>query len=530
MTVQRLSVWVMLGVLVWLLSFVPTVHSRTSVAQVGPQHEASRLMAAIHQRAYIKASNTDADDVFGYAVALDGDTLVIGAPVEASAGSGINGAQANNSAPGAGAVYVFVREQGQWSQQAYLKASNTDADDVFGWSVALDGNTLVVGALGEASAATGINGDQADNSAPDAGAAYVFVREQGQWSQQAYLKASNTDASDYFGFSVALDGDMLAIGAWGEDSAALGVAGSQTHNGASNAGAVYLFEREQGQWSQQAYVKASNTDEGDYFGGSMALDENTLVVGALGEASATSGVNGDQSDNSAEDAGAIYVFVRNPAGSPASWSQQAYLKASNTDERDYFGGSVTLDDTTLVIGAWGEASMATGVNGDQADNSAPNAGAAYVFGREQGQWSQQAYLKASNTETRDEFGRTVALAGATLVVGAWGESSLTTGINGDQVNNNAPDAGAVYVFGRTPAGSPATWSQQAYLKASNTDEADEFSRSVAIDANYIAVAAHSEDGAAMGINGDQLSNAASRSGAVYSFMVPSTIYLPMLRR
>ncbi len=136
------------------------------------------------------------NDLFGSSVALsaDGSTLAVGAPDEASAATGIGGNQADNSAPGAGAVYVFTRSGTAWSQQAYVKASNTDADDRFGDSVALsaDGSTLAVGAVVEASAATGIGGNQADNSAQDAGAVYVFTRSGTTWSQQAYVKASNT--------------------------------------------------------------------------------------------------------------------------------------------------------------------------------------------------------------------------------------------------------------------------------------------------------------------------------------------------
>ena len=201
------------------------------------------------QEAYIKASNTNAADRFGQSVAVsgDGNTLAVGADGEDSAATGVNGDQADNNAVAAGAVYVFTRDSGGvWTQQAYVKASITDADDGFGHSVALsgDGNTLVVGADGEDSAATGVNGDQTDNNAPGAGAVYFFTRKNfgSVWIQQAYIKASNTDASDGFGHSVALSGDdnRLAVGADGEDSAAIGVNGDQADNNASAAGAVYV--------------------------------------------------------------------------------------------------------------------------------------------------------------------------------------------------------------------------------------------------------------------------------------------------
>ncbi len=224
---------------------------------------------------YFKASNTQSDDVFGELIALsaDGNTLAVGAASEDSAATGINGDQANNAAVDAGAVYVFVRAGKTWSQQAYVKASNTGSGDGFGHILALsaDGDTLAVAAFQEDSAATGINGDQDSNTAPTAGAVYVFARTNNAWSQQAYVKASNTEANDAFGIGVALsgDGDTLAVGAQGEDSAATGVGGDQASNAVTSSGATYLFVRTNNSWSQQAYLKASNTGCGDFFGTSV---------------------------------------------------------------------------------------------------------------------------------------------------------------------------------------------------------------------------------------------------------------------
>ena len=194
------------------------------------------IVAQLVQQGYLKASNTNADDLFGFNVALSGDTLVVGAPQEGSNATGVNGDQANTSAPNSGAVYVFTRSNGIWSQQAYLKASNTGANDQFGGNLALSGDTLVVGAQFEGSSATGVNGNQADNSALGAGAVYVFTRTGGVWTQQAYLKASNTDANDQFGANVVVGGDTLAVGAYNEASNATGVNGDQTDNSAAGAG------------------------------------------------------------------------------------------------------------------------------------------------------------------------------------------------------------------------------------------------------------------------------------------------------
>jgi len=281
---------------------------------------------------------------------------------------------------GATRTYTVVVSRGN---NNYIKASNTNAQDNFGFSVALssDGSTLAVGAYAENSNATGVGGGQADNSASAAGAVYVFIRAGSAWTQQAYLKASNTNADDYFGYGLNLsaDGSTLAVGAFQEDSNATGIGGDQANNSAANAGAVYVFTRAASSWSQQAYIKASNTNRDDYFGFSLSLssDGSTLAVGAYQEDSNATGIGGDQADNSTAGAGAAYVFTR--AGS--SWSQQVYLKASNTNAGDGFGHSVALssDGSTLAVGAPGEASNATGIGNNQADNSAVGAGAVYVY-------------------------------------------------------------------------------------------------------------------------------------------------------
>jgi hypothetical protein len=167
--------------------------------------------------------------------------VVVGGLVEASNATGVGGNQADDSAPASGAAYVFGRAGTTWSQQAYLKASNTGTGDVFGFSIAISGDTVVVATYAEASNATGIDGNQTDNSATNAGAAYVFVRTGTTWSQQAYLKASNTAANDAFGQSVAVDGDTVVVGALAEDSNATGVDGNQADNSLFASGAAYVL-------------------------------------------------------------------------------------------------------------------------------------------------------------------------------------------------------------------------------------------------------------------------------------------------
>ena len=460
---------------------------------------------------YLKASNTDAKDEFGSAIALsaDGSTLAVGVRAEASSATGVSGGgQSDNSTPWAGAVYVFTRVGAQWHQEAYLKASNTDKGDYFGSSVALsaDGSNLAVGAPGEASKATGINGDQADNSASSSGAVYVFTRAGSQWGQQAYVKASNTRVgAGSFGGAVALssDGSTLAVGAIGESSKSTGINGDQADISAAYAGAAYVFVRTGSQWSQQAYVKASNTEAYDYFGGAVALsaDGSTLAVGANGEDSAATGVNGDQSSNSASYAGAVYVFSRSGT---AQWGQQAYVKAFDTAQSDNFGAAIVLsaDGSTLAVGASGK------------DRSV---GRVCLFARSNSQWNQQADVKASNAMTNDNFGGAIALSadGLTLAVGATGEDSMAIGVNGNQDDDSALESGAIYIFGRVGV----QWTQQTYIKAPNTGAGDHFGTAVALtaDGSGLAVGALWEDSKATGINGDMADNSLSNAGAVYVY-------------
>jgi hypothetical protein len=293
----------------------------------------------------------------------------------------------------------------------------------------------------------------------EASAVKVVVADQGARypvtidpiAQQAYLKASNSGAFDSFGISVALSGDTAMVGAYLEDSCANGVDGNQSDNGCSRAGAAYVFFRSSDDvWSQEAYLKASRSGAGDQFGTSVALSGDTAVVGADGEASCTNGVDGNQRNNSCFLAGAAYVFRR----SDGVWAQEAYLKASNSGSRDFFGGSVAVSGdgavVTAVVGADGEDSCTNGVDGNQRNNACENAGAAYVFRRSAGVWAQEAYLKASRSEADDRFGNSVALSGDRAVVGADGEASCANGVDGNQRNNACDEAGAAYVFAIVP--------------------------------------------------------------------------------
>src|SRR6185295_1544653 len=253
---------------------------------------------------------------------------------------------------------------------------------------------------------------------------------------------------------------------------------------------------------QVAYIKASNPGEEDKFGDIIALsgDGNTLAVGAPLESSASKGINGKGANDPGLSSGAVYVYARNGT----RWVEQAYVKASNPGADDQFGYGVGLsaDGNTLVVSAPYEDSAATGVNGNQEDNSVENSGAVYVFSRSGSTWSQQAYLKASNTGEKDEgdqFGYSVAVSGDgnTVAVGAIGEDSAATGINGNQNDNTAGGSGATYVFTR----SGNTWAQQARVQAASLDPQDSMGCWVAIsdDGNTIAAGALDEDTLAPGI-------------------------------
>jgi hypothetical protein len=440
------------------------------------------------QQTYVKASNTDFNDRFGFSVAISGNTMVIGAPLEDSGATGVNGDPSNNVTPDSGAAYVYVRDGSTWTLQAYLKSSNPAALHQFGYSVAISGDTIVVGAPFENGGATGVNGDQNNVSAIESGAAYVFVRSGNTWTQQAYLKASNTGPADQFGASVAISGDTIVVGAPLEDSAN---PATPSDNSRFDSGAVYVFARTGTTWTPQGYLKASNPGVGDFFGVSVSVSNATLAVGASDEDS-----NGSaESNDSATDAGAAYVFTR----SGSTWTQEAYVKASVVGAGDSFGASVAVSGNTLAVGAFGESSNATGINGNPNNNLAPFSGAAYVFLRTGTTWTQQAYVKPSNTQLFSGFGASVALSDQNLVVGAGSESTT------------ANDSGAAYWFQRTGS----QWTEKAFLKAAFPGVDDAYGFAVAASGGLAVSGAYFEDSAATGVGGNAQDNSVTDSGAAF---------------
>jgi len=321
--------------------------------------------------AKLTASDAAADDNFGQSVAIDGDTVVIGA---IGAGTG-------------GAVYVFRTTDGgaTYAQVAKLTASDAAESDGFGRKVAIDGETVVVGASGENS---------------QRGAVYVFRTSDGgaTYAQVAKLTASDAAEDDFFGVSVAIDGSTIVVGASGDDDAG------------SKSGSAYVFHTTDGgaTYGQVAKLTAADAAAIDYFGWSVAVDGDTVVIGAYYDDDAGSG------------SGSAYVFRTSDGG--ASYDQVAKLTAADAAANDFFGGSVAIDGATIVVGA--------------AQYNNGGSGAVYVFRTTDGgaTHGQVAKLTASDAAAGDRFGLRVAIDGSTIVVGA------------DKDDDGGTESGSAYVF------------------------------------------------------------------------------------
>ena len=306
------------------------------------------------QQAELVAAGGVPGDYFGLSVSLDGDTAVIGAPTKTACS--LNGSYQ-------GAAYVFVRSGTTWTQQQELTASDCASSDVFGTSVSVSGNTVLIGAPAKTV-----------NSNPVQGAAYVFVRSGTTWTQQQKLAASDGVANQYFGSAVSMRGDTALIGA---DLMRAG------------QGAAYIFARAGSAWNQQQELTAADSSEGDSFGNAVSLSGNTAVIGAYGRTYSR---------------GAAYVF----AASGGTWTQQQELTASDGATGDLFGGSVSVSANTVVIGA-------SGRNSSQ--------GAVYLFVPSAVvPWSQQQELAASDGASGYGFGFSVSTNGTSVLAGAFNQT------------------------------------------------------------------------------------------------------------
>jgi len=442
-------------------------------------------------------------------ISSDGNTLAVSAIWEKSRAKGIDGDQTDNSYDQAGAVYVFAREGREWVQQAYLKASNTDPWDAFGLALDIseDGSTLAISATGEDSRANEINGDSNDNSGSSIGAVYLFSRSDGIWSQEAYIKprqlpqvghmlgfgqavalnasgsllavgsewgvvngtasgsvsifereenswteiqllsASNAGYGDHFGDSVAFsdDGNVLVVGAPNEDSKTSLVNGNQEDNSAINSGAAYVFTRNESGWVQDSYLKANNTSEERYFGGEVSVSGNGKVIAVGVYRDNGSGVDSPHS-NSLPWSGAVHVFEK----IDSVWSRVQYLKASNAGQADRFGTSVSLNfnGDTLAIGASSEDGDAIGIAEPQSRDYSPGSGAVYVFRKTNTHYDQISYIKAKSAGQSFALGVSVDINkdGDTVVVGAPGDPSGSTGIGGNHLDASVKNSGAVLIY------------------------------------------------------------------------------------
>ncbi len=427
------------------------------------------------------------NDDLGCSVSVDGDTAVVGA----RSGDG--------AAPNSGAVYVFVRSGGAWTEAQKLSASDGAEYDEFGFSVCLSGDTAVIGA------------QVADIVSPNdsQGAAYVFVRSYGTWSEQQKLTASDGASGDYFGRSVSVDGDTAVVGSPVADV-----------SGNTDQGAAYVFVRASGTWTVQDRLTASDGLAYDNLGHSVSVSGDTVVAGAYGVDFGTDLYQG-----------AAYVFVR----SGTTWDSGVKLVASDGAAGDQFGNAVCVDGDTAIVGAY------------QRDEAATNSGAAYVFTRSAGTWDSGEKLAASDGAASDAFGGSVSLSGDTAVVGAiwadvggnshqgaayvfvWSglawtqEEKLTAGdgvlsdelgisvsVSGDTVIAGAENgggvvakSGAAYVFVR----SGVTWTEEQELSISGGLAADYFGCSVSVDGDTAVIGAE----AAHGI-------ATNNEGAAYVFV------------
>jgi hypothetical protein len=364
---------------------------------------------------------------FGKAIAVDGDTMVVCA-IDDDQGTV------------AGAVYVFDRNEGgfdSWGQVAKLVAYQSASGDYFGSSVSISGSIVVVGSSGD------------DDNGTNSGSAYIFGRDQGgadAWGQVAKLTASDGASYDEFGRSASISGDTIVVGANGDDD-----------NG-SRSGSAYVFGRDQGAadtWGHVSKLTASDGASYDYFGWSVSISGDTVVVGAYGD------------DDNASGSGSAYVFGRDQGGADA-WGQVAKLTASDGASYHQFGRSASISGDTVVVGAYGD------------DDNGSRSGSAYVFDRNHEAWGQVTKLTASDGASYHQFGSSVSISGNTVVVGA----------NGD--DDNGSQSGSAYVFGRDQGGGDA-WGQVAKLTASDGASSDVFGSSVSICGDTVVVGAYLDD-------------------------------------
>jgi alpha-tubulin suppressor-like RCC1 family protein len=427
----------------------------TTASDAGSLYVFTRSGTTWTQRAQLQASNAGASDRLGDNVSIDGDTIIAGAYPE------------DTTASDAGSAYIFTGSGATWAQQAQIQASDAAATDNFGYSVSISGNTVVVGSRFD------------DDGGSGSGSAYVFVRSGTTWTQQAKLTASDAAASDDFGWDVDIDKDHIVVAAYGEDT------------GGSAAGAIYVFSRSGSTWTEVKKIQASNPSASDYLGyGGVGIHDGTIITSSPNE------------DTKATDAGAAYIYgsqkVTNYYITDAGkYSVDATIAGLNykTNEVEVTGSitpakSWKVDGTETQIlygsdpGADDNFGYAVAVDGNYAvvgsrynDTGGTDRGAAFIFHKSGGTWTEQAMVQPSDTADNDWFGRGAAISGDYVIVNAYAKTTNNTG------------QGAAYIFYR----SGTSWAQQAKLNASDSEASDAYSYSVDIDGDYAIVGSLNED-------------------------------------
>ena len=368
-----------------------------------------------------------------------------------------------------------------WQQIVKSVASDRAAYDNFGLSVAISGDYAIVGSPQNDEDALG------GNVKSDAGAAYIFKRNGTTWVQQTKIVASDRTAGDNFGASVAISGNYIVVGAYQSGKDATG------NNIVDAAGAAYIFRLTAADsWVQESKIVAPIRAEFDYFGLSVDISNNYVVIGALFEDEDAT------NSNTKSNAGSAYIFKRNGT----TWTQEAKIVASDRAVDDNFGGSVSISGDYVLVGAASEDEDATN------SNTKSDAGSAYIFKRNGTTWAQEAKIVASDRDVNDVFGLTVDIDGDYAVVGAYAEDEDVAS------SNTKSGAGSAYVFKR----NGTSWTQEAKIVASDRDVNDGFGLAVAISGDYVVVGAYQDDEDAAGVN------TKSNSGSAYIFKRSGTTW------
>jgi FG-GAP repeat len=400
-------------------------------------------------------------EFFGGSVAISGNLMVVGAQ-----------SIFNNAV---GAAYLYERDSlGGWNFVKKLLPNDGRQGDGFGYSVAISGTTVVIGAPYESH---DTNEDNIDE--PAVGAAYIFQKDQGgsnTWGQVKKLLGTS-EQFDNFGYSVSISGNLVVAGAFHESHDTNGDGAEE-----SQAGATYIFQRDRGgtnNWGQVKRLIANDDAAFDQFGVSVSMSGTTLVVGAWAEDHDTDG-NGTVEGA----AGAAYIFSRDQGGAN-NWGQVKKLVAGDDAANEAFGWSASITGNTVVVGAKWEDHNTDGNGSEETE-----VGAVYIFQKDQGginRWGQVKKLVATDDSASDEFGSSVSISGNTVVIGAPSEAHDIDGNGTDEFG-----VGAAYVF-RKDQGGTNTWGQVSKLTAGDAVADDHFGAAVSVSGNSVIVGAPERD-------------------------------------